>query len=113
MSIVTCSQYRAMPSAVTRSSSSTSRWARAYAAGATGSQRRRSGRPERPRSGAASKLEQLPGRRDDPLDRGHVRVLDLPVRVRHVEAGDAQHWAAQVENRLLGEDRRELAREAI
>ena len=60
---------------------------------------------------APLELEQPAHRVETRCDRGHVRVLDLPVRVRDVVAGHAQHRAAQVEDRLLGEDRRELGGE--
>ena len=45
------------------------------------------------RAGARGSLQQPANRVRDALDRGHVRVLDLPVRVRHVVAGHAQHRA--------------------
>src|SRR5947209_16786566 len=44
-----------------------------------------------------SELEESPDCIRHPLDRRHVRVLDLPVRIRDVEPGHAQHRAAQVE----------------
>src|SRR5436190_17657316 len=58
-----------------------------------------------------SKVEELAHRRGHALDRGHVRVLDLPVRIRHVVTGHAQDRTAQVEDRLLGENRRQLGGE--
>src|SRR6185503_19407517 len=60
----------------------------------------------------ASELEELPDGTDDPLDRRHVAIFDLPVRIRHVETGHAQHRPAEVEDRLLGEDGRDLRAEA-
>src|ERR671935_394617 len=70
-----------------------------------------------PRSGslnsyATLELEQLARRVRDPLDRRHVRVLDLPVRIRDVVARDPHDRRLQVENRFLGEDGGDLRAEA-
>src|SRR5207253_5251169 len=57
-------------------------------------------------------VEQTARSRDDPLRRRHVRVLDLPVRIQHVVTGHAQDRPAQIQDRLLGEDRGQLRRES-
>src|SRR5579859_3980108 len=59
--------------------------------------------------GGALKLEELPGCGRDAPDRRHVAILDLPVGVRDVEPGHSQDGAAEVENRLLREDRGDLS----
>ena len=47
----------------------------------------------------------------DALDRGHVRILDLPVRIRHVVARHAHDRPTQIEDRLLREHGSDLRRE--
>src|SRR4051812_21237235 len=59
-----------------------------------------------------SELEELSGGTDDTLDRGHVAILDLPVRIRDVEARHSQDRTVEVEDRLLGEDGGDLGPEA-
>ena len=44
------------------------------------------------------------GRRRRPAPPRNVRVLELPVRVRHVVARDTEHGPSKVEDRLLRED---------
>ena len=56
--------------------------------------------------------EQLPHGVGDTRHRGHVRVLELPVRVGDVVAGHAEDRPAQVEDRLLRQDRGDLGRVA-
>ena len=48
--------------------------------------------------GASLRREQPPHRVDDALHRWHVRVLDLPVRIRHVVSGDPQDppWRSKI-----------------
>ena len=55
--------------------------------------------------------ENSPNRVDDARDRRHVRVLDLPVRIRDVVAGHAHDRPTQVEDRLLRENGSHLGRE--
>src|SRR5579862_8939495 len=72
----------------------------------------RSQKPDSPRSSQTrsrdSELEEPARGMDDPFDRRHVVILDLPVRIRDVEAGHAQHGTMQVEDRLLRQDGRDL-----
>src|SRR6476661_8203855 len=96
-----------------RTSSSVAASRNRYPSRARSSQSRNRGLASRSVTGTARlELEQAPYRGDDALRRGHVRVLDLPVRIGNVVAGDAEHGSPEIQHRLLCEDRSALASNA-
>ena len=58
-----------------------------------------------------SEGEHAPDGVHDPLDGGHVPVLEVPVRVGDVVAGDAEHRPVEVEDGVLREERGDLGGE--